>query len=100
MGKIGLEAALFPMFVDTIFLSFEHLLMFIGGVHKNKRTATLDCLGPKQAVMPILFYVAAHLLAQLRKQCVADCLNPRQLLLYAVKLVYNRENVLQYRYGC
>ncbi len=56
--------------------------MFIGGVQKNKRTATLDCLGPKQAVMPILFYVAAHLLAQLRKQCVADCLNPRQLLLY------------------
>ena len=56
--------------------------MFIGGVQKNKRTATLDCLGPKQAVMPILFYVAAHLLAQLRKHCVADCLNPRQLLLY------------------
>lgn len=32
--------------------------------------------------MPILFYVAAHLLAQLRKYCDADCLNPRQLLLY------------------
>lgn len=41
-------------------------MLIIVTAQKNKRTATLDCLGPKQAVMPILLNVAAHLLAQPR----------------------------------
>lgn len=61
----------FDLSIITSFLSIAGHSFLIVMRDQIKRTATLDCLGPKQAVMPILFYVAAHFMAQLRDTSIA-----------------------------